>query len=193
MKIILTVLTAAALATAAQADVFSDDFNAENGGAEALNYNGLTNWTVTNGTIDLIGNGGTFDFLPGNGLYIDLDGSSLDAGDMMSMSLFLTPGTYTLTYDLAGSQRSGSPVDAVDVTFGNAATVNHVLGYSQGFTNYSISMTVVSGGNYTILFQDLGNDNQGALLDNVHVTVPAPGAAAMLGVGMLASSRRRRV
>lgn len=192
MKTIIAVTVFAALAASARADIFSDNFDTENGGVGITNYNGLTNWTVTNGTIDLIGNG-YFDFLPGNGLYIDLDGSSFDAGDMMSMNIFLSPGSYTLYYDLAGSQRSASPVDAVNVTFGTAPTVNHTgLNYTDGFATYSINMTVTIAGNYTILFQDLGTDNQGALLDNVRV-VPTPGAAALLGAGLLASGRRRRV
>ena len=50
--------------------IFSDNFNAENGGTGVLNYNSFNNWTVTDGTVDLIGNG-FFDFYPGNGLYVD--------------------------------------------------------------------------------------------------------------------------
>ena len=189
MKTILTVLTVAALATAAQADIFSDNFDTENSGNEALNYSGLANWTVSNGTIDLIGNGGTYDFLPGNGLYIDLDGSTSNAGELMSLSIFLTPGSYTLSYDLAGSHRGSD--ETVDVTFGGAPTANHFIPSAQGFTTYSINLNVVVAGNVTITFQNLSNDNIGALLDNVSV-VPTPGSAALMGLGGLALARRRR-
>ena len=83
--------------------IFSDNFDTE---TLALNYTGFSQWTVSDGTVDLIGQGGGFDFLPGNGRYVDLDGSSGNAGIMRSSSLSLTAGVeYTLTISLAGSQR----------------------------------------------------------------------------------------
>ena len=54
---------------------FSDNFNAENGTVAALGYNSFANWNVTTNDVDLIGNG-SFDFFPGNGLYVDLNGAA---------------------------------------------------------------------------------------------------------------------
>jgi MYXO-CTERM domain-containing protein len=189
MKNLIAIALVAAAGSAAQADIFSDNFDTENGGSGQLNYGGLANWTVSSGTIDLIGNG-LFDFLPGNGLYIDLDGSTGDAGQLMSVNIFLTPGSYTLFYDLAGSHRGTD--ETVDVTFGGEPTVTHTnIPSAQGFTTYSINMNVAVAGNVTITFQNMGGDNVGALLDNVRV-VPTPGAVALIGLGGLAAARRRR-
>ena len=69
-------------ASAAQAaTVFSDNFNSDSLG---LNYTAFVNgWSVSDGTVDLIGTG-FFDFYPGNGNYVDLDGSSSNAGVLAS-------------------------------------------------------------------------------------------------------------
>lgn len=68
-------LAAVSFATAAQADiVYQDDFNSENGGTGALNFSSFTLWNVTDGGVDLVGNG-FYDGYPGNGLYVDLTGS----------------------------------------------------------------------------------------------------------------------
>ena len=183
-----------ACATAPALAQFQDNFDTENGGHEAINYNNLTNWSVTGGTVDLIGNGGTYDFLPGHGLYIDLDGSTNDAGLFMSVLITLTPGQYELTYDLAGSQRSGSPIDSVQVDFGTEYSALHTLNFTDGFTTFSSgTFTVASTTTYMLKFQDQGNDNQGALLDNVSVqAVPAPASLGVIGLGGLLLSRRRR-
>ena len=76
---LLVVLVGLAAGRVDAAVIFSDNFDGENGGVGALNYAGFANFTVSNGSVDLIGNG-YFDYLPGNGLYIDLDGSTSDAG-----------------------------------------------------------------------------------------------------------------
>src|SRR5687767_26092 len=101
--------------------IFADDFNTANGGTPTLNWNGLPNWTLSGGSVDLIGtgSGGTaFDFLPGNGLYVDLDGSTGNAVDAFSHAFSsLAAGTYLLSFDLAGNQRNGA-FESVTVTFG---------------------------------------------------------------------------
>src|SRR5579862_1829881 len=66
-------LCVGAPAAHAQVYLLNDNFNTENGGVGQLNYTGFDNWNVS-GAVDLIGNG-FFDFYPGNGLYVDMNGS----------------------------------------------------------------------------------------------------------------------
>jgi len=70
----------------------------------------VCNWNVTRGTVDLLGNG-YYDGLPGNGLFVDLDGSTSSAGRLESAQTFtLTPGTYQLKYQLANSNLDANTV-----------------------------------------------------------------------------------
>lgn len=82
---VMLVLTEAGTAQATV--LLSDNFNSENGGAGTLNYAGFVNWTVSDGSVDLCGNG-FCDFLPGNGLYVDMDGSTGNAGKLTSVATF---------------------------------------------------------------------------------------------------------
>src|SRR5690349_11263550 len=67
--------------------VFSDNFDAENGGATALNYTGFTNFDVE-GQVDLVKTG---DFgivcAGGSGSCVDLDGTS-GPGRLLTSSSF---------------------------------------------------------------------------------------------------------
>lgn len=168
--------------------VFSDNFD-----ANALALNGTpSGWTVSDGTVDIIGTG-SFDFLPGNGKYIDMDGSTGNAG-VISRSLSLVAGTpYVLSFDLAGNQRNGAQ-EQVNVAFGSASG-SWSLGQSAGFTSFTLALTPQSSGPFTLSFAGAGGDNIGMLLDNVSVTaVPEPQTYAMLALGLLAvgAAVRRR-
>jgi hypothetical protein len=180
-------------ASAAQAAVvFSDDFNAD---TQGLNYNAFVNgWAVSDGTVDLIGTG-FFDFYPGNGNYVDLDGSTGNAG-VLSQSLSLTGGTtYTATFLLGGSQRGSS--NTVDVMFGTSSASYSLLS-ADPLAPQSIVFTPGSSGTYTLSFANGGGDNIGAILDDVVVStsaIPEPQTyALMLGglVAMFAVARRRK-
>jgi hypothetical protein len=158
------------------ATVFSDNFNGENGGVGQLNYTAFANWNVVSGSVDLIGNG-FFDFLPGNGLYVDMDGSTGAAGSIQTKATF-APGSYTLSFDLAGSERG--PDGNVTVTFGPLSqTID--LPSSTGFTLETFNVTLSSPSEITFTSNIPGN--VGALLDNVALTtggtraidVPEPG------------------
>lgn len=145
---------------------FEDDFDAENGGTGALNYSGFANWDVTSGSVDLIGNG-FYDFYPGNGLYVDLDGSTADAGVQTTTMTFALPeGDYELSFDLGGSQRGDS--NDVTVTLGGLYADTFTLASADPLGNVSVPVAVPAGGALvTLSFENVGGDDSGAVLDNV--------------------------
>jgi hypothetical protein len=207
LKRVLAGLGLALALTAAPAHaaviVFTEDFNAENGGVGALNYNSFTNFTVSSGTVDLIGNG-FFDFPPvttGHGLYVDLDGSTSDAGLMLANPIPVTPGEYELFFQLAGNQRNAGP-DIVQVSlFLDGVLVynppgNVLVPQDLPFLGQILPFTVTSAGNLTFSFQNNGGDNIGALLDNITVTqlraAPEPASMLLFGSALAIGLVRRR-
>lgn len=176
------------------ATVFSDNFNAENGGVGALNYYGFANWTVNPGSVDLIGNS-FFDFYPGNGLYVDLDGTTGFAGTMTSKNIAVGPGNYALTFDLGGSQRGDVNTVDVSVQVGLASQV-YTVNSADPLTLETIDFSVGAAQNINLVFHNLGGDNVGAILDNVTVStagVPDGGLTSMLlGTSLLGLAALRR-
>jgi hypothetical protein len=204
-KLMTSTVLAAILAMAAHASagvVFSDNFNSENGGAGDLNYYGFANWTVTNGSVDLIGNG-YYDFLPGNGLYVDLDGSTNQAGTMVSKPIALGAGSYLFQFDLAGSQRGPMEPVTAEVSSGNTDLVSQVynLPSAQGFTLMTLPFVLASPQTVNLSFAEIGNSDMGQLLDNVSIDTTANGAplppaawgGLMLMGGLFAARIRRKL
>jgi hypothetical protein len=169
----------------ARADLL-DNFNSENGGVGQLNYNDFANWTIANeglgGTVDLIGNG-FFDFFPGNGLYIDLDGTGSGVPGLLTTKQTFAPGTYTLSFDLAGSARGLD--EHVTINFGPFSQT-FFLPSTQGFTLFTETVTLTAPAQLS--FQNMEPGRIGAILDNVSVvstTVPEPGGLILVGLGTL--------
>ena len=154
-------------------------------GTPALNYSAFTNWAVSGGNVDLIGTG-MFDFLPGNGLYVDLAGSGSlvpHSGRMVSRTPFsLQAGhQYRVSVDLAGNQRESGRVDTADlkVFYLSGSTeiplLDHVImvnDYTQPFQTYAFTFTAPAAVDAYISIQEgdilyAANPNFGLLLDRV--------------------------
>ncbi len=194
----LLILAAAVLlfSTPARAAViFLDTFDTENGGAGVINYTSFANWTVTDGSVDLIGNG-FFDFQPGNGLYIDMDGSTGDAGLMSVDPIPVAAGSYLLEFDIAGSWRTPGTEGVLFEIFGTSVTyvTGSVTAFSPDipFTHIALPFVVGAPDGLRFSFEGVGGDNIGLLLDNVQLTsVPEPGVMVLLATGLAAAWRRR--
>jgi hypothetical protein len=156
--------------TSANVVLLSDNFDAENGGVagpgtSTRNYNAFANWNVIDGTVDLSGPG-DFNVLPGNGLYLDLDGSTADSGILESKTTFNLPaGTYRLMFNLAGNRRGG--VDRVTVTLGSVFSEAFELPSNAGFTTIVRNIVVTSATSGKLSFENAGGDNVGLILDAV--------------------------
>ena len=181
-------ISAMGIAPAAAVPIFSDNFNGE---TQGLNYTGFAQWTVTAGSVDLIGTG-FYDFYPGNGNYVDLDGSTggQNPAGQITTNMVFAAGTYTLSFDLGGSQRGDT--NTVEVTLGNFVQ-DITLPSSAPLSLYTYTFTTTGG---HLVFTDLGlSDNVGLILDNVEVDVPEPASLGLLGAALTAVGfglRRKR-
>jgi hypothetical protein len=175
MKIRTLLVSSLLLVGATEANagvVFSDNFNSY---SPQLDWVPPANWTAPGpGTVDLIGAGTPFDFYPGNGFYVDMDGSNGLPGTLQTIQSF-GPGAYTLTFDLGGNAR-GDVNKTTVITLGNF-TASLTLASGAPLQLQIFSFTTTGG---QLAFSDLpgGNQNIGNILDNVTLStniVTGPG------------------
>lgn len=126
-------------------------------GIGALNYNRFTYWDVESGDVDLIGKNpeglGMFDFIPGNGLYLDGCGSTASPtpnyGVLITKDYYAVEAgkDYTLTIRIAGNQREDRAPDVTRVEVigpGDEVIATRdieVNDYQQAFRDYTIEFT----------------------------------------------------
>lgn len=203
MKHSIGLLAVAFLSMGASAGIiFEDNFDSEAGGtgASALNYTGFTHWTVGDGTVDVVANGGWgISCAGGSGKCIDLDGSNNNAGIFSSHELLLNPGHYTLSVDISGNQRSGS--DTMRMTLGTYVSEWFALGAAAPWQTIARHFVVsATSAEYLTFFHD-GGDNIGMLLDNVSLSalspptvtpVAEPAAMSLIGLGLIGLGLARR-
>lgn len=198
-KIILPMmLSMLSLTSHAATVVFQDDFESYAVGSNKTNFSG--NWTVTEGSVDLVGPGYFGGLALAGGKSVDLDGSTGNAGTFKSKDLNLTAGNYTLTFDLSGNKRVGSDSVNVSVTLG-LASQTYTFPSNFPYTTQTLLFSVLGNSTSNIIFNHLGGDNIGLLLDNVTLThvsnvnaVPIPAAAWLFGsaaFGFLGARRKK--
>jgi hypothetical protein len=197
MKSIALVAGVAAAVLAAQAvqanTVLSDNFNSD---AQTLNWSGDSTFTSLPGpssqgpglaSVDLIGTG-FFNLDPGNGNYVDLDGTTgwgnLPYAGILQSNASFGAGKYTLSFDLGGNER-GATSQTTNIYLGSTLVDSLTLNSGSAFTLYTYTVDT-TGGN--LVFDEMGpSDQQGNILDNVTLnSVPEPASWAMMLLGVAA-------
>lgn len=173
--------------------IFEDNFDSEvpdvlvQTGSDT-NYTSFTNWTVTNGTVDLVANNDWGLKCAGNtGKCVDLDGSTSNAGVFTSTSLSLAVGTYELSFDISGNQRNRAS-DDLTVSLGGFFNQDFTLASNVPWQTVSHVLSVTNASSSSFIFNHQGGDNIGIMLDNVSlstVSVSEPATFALLGLGLL--------
>jgi hypothetical protein len=160
-----------AYAPAPDSVLLEDDFDGEHRERPVLMYDGFANWRVEGGTVDLVGAGSDWDFEPGNGLYVDLDGDRPDGirfepGVLVSRRAFLlVPGVYELGFRLAGSHRGDR--NTVVVRLGDVHREEISLSSDAPFRQYTRTLRVRRATDARLSFDNAGADGYGLLLDDV--------------------------
>lgn len=204
---VITLMWAACYsATAIHADTFdaravSSSFTSETAAVDpinypyaGLNYTGFSNWTVTRGSVDLVNLNGpakTYWFYNYHGAtpsfsFVDLDGTSKHSGQITSSVMNLTPGNYSLSFDVAGNLGRRPNSEGVTVRLsGLGITQHYELASNAGFTTKTIDFTVTTATTTDLSFanesDDLStmNDDQGPVLANINLTSLGASAAAV--------------
>jgi hypothetical protein len=158
----------------------------------------IPSFTVTDGSVDIIGTtGGQFEFYPGNGAYVDLNGN--DPGTIESSTFGFAAGeivNVSFSYGANGENRTG------EVFFGTASLGTFTASQSTGvFQTFSTSFTVATAQNASLIFKGLNAGASGVVLDNVSLTtgaaVPEPATLpALLTLGAIGGAlvvRRKQI
>jgi RHS repeat-associated protein len=148
--------------------VLTDNFDSENGGRGTFSFNAFTKWNVTRGTVDLFGNG-FVDFLPQNGLYVDMDGTSGQAGRLESRDTFsLAPGNYLLKFDMMGP--GVGDANTMTVSLGSSFSEVFSLPVNSPYLTITRNITVATATNAKLVFDHAGGDFHGFVIDNIELT-----------------------
>lgn len=157
------------VSASAQKVLFQDDFESE---SLAAPVSSLANWTIT-GSVDVIGDDGAgntnADEYPGNGLYLDMDGTCGN-GTITSPSLTLPAGTYQLSFEIGNNPATSLSDNALTVSLGGLFSESFTAPLALTLkTRTFVSLTSTTE---SLVFSETGTGNcGGSILDDVLLTV----------------------
>jgi hypothetical protein len=193
-------------AASAQASIFSDNFDAEGPGLNLV----PAGWSLTQGSVDIIGQNTVFDYYPGHGQYIDLNGTTNQYGGIRTNQLF-GPGTYRVNFKLGSSVGGAGGVDSAttpkvtEILLGNSKPVFVSLpSLPAAWTSQDFILTTTISG--SLAFNSMPDINIGSpynryvgnILDNVSVSsTPLPSTwttmlIGFFGLGLIAYRGTRK-
>jgi hypothetical protein len=147
--------------------IFFDGFEADTG--DVLDAT-LVKWNIVSGSVDVLSAGNLCGPAGSYSNCVDLDGSGALAGTIQTKATFsLDPGTYRLSFDLAGANRrwTGSKDNTVVVSLGSYFLQALTPLQWDPFQTYSYDINIANPGGAKIGFSHSGSDWIGLLLDNV--------------------------
>lgn len=195
--LVATVAALSAFASAAHSTelIVNGGFESDNHpGSFTMLSSGLTGWSITAGSIDLINSY----WQPGSGNYsIDLNG---DSAATISQSFATVEGQlYNVSFRMAGNPDGGGLTKSIKAGVTGLSTFSFDgTGATRGMMNWESRnfSFVAASGISTLTFVGGDTGAYGAALDNISVTaaVPEPETYAMLltGLGLVGLLARRR-
>lgn len=159
---LLGLLVAAPGPARASAVVFQDTFDTQTMG---LARYALTGWTMT-GNVDVLGPG-FHDFYPGNGRYLDLDGTCGTAR-IQTPPIPLSEGFYDLSFEMGSNSYGGGHDNSLEVTLGSIYTESFAPSPAS-LTGVTRRITVAAPATATLAFRETDPtvDCGGTILDDV--------------------------
>lgn len=145
----------------------------------ALDYSTFENWEVVEGIVNLLGPG-LNDFLPGNGLYVELSGQSHAVIGTIDTFEVVAGQTYNLSFKAAGNQQSDTVSQSISASLRIGATTTFATNpivfqqtvypaWNDEFSTYNFSFTATYDATVRIYFEQnyTGTIVPGSFLDDV--------------------------
>jgi PEP-CTERM motif len=123
---------------------------------------------------------------------VNLDGGQPIATSGATLRASLSPGTYDLSFDLAGSQSNDT--NTTRLFFGEISNFPITRAPNAPFTTLQFTATVTAANPFLVFFQE-GSDGAGNLLDNVVVSthIPEPATILLMFAGLAGFGLSRRI